>query len=272
MANPLYRQIAEDLREQIESGELLPGQRLKTEFELRESFGASRNTVRDAIKWLTTLGLVETRPGQGTFVVKKTAPYITTLTSNTQRSPGDVAVAGEGTTSTTELVGKKVMPSNPDPQVEIQKASETVASQLQIAEGEQVISRNQRRFIGGAPWALQTSFYPRKLAGQGASRLTDADNIPEGAVRYLTETLALRQVGYRDWIAVRAPDPNEVAFFSLPQDGRVAVFEISRTAFDQAGTPMRLTVTVLPTDRNQFMVNVGDVPMPPLDDDPQETE
>ena len=36
--------------------------------------------MRDAIKWLTTLGLVETKPGQGTFVVRKIDPYVTTLT------------------------------------------------------------------------------------------------------------------------------------------------------------------------------------------------
>ena len=35
MSGPMYRQIAEDLREQIESGRLEPGQQLLTELELR---------------------------------------------------------------------------------------------------------------------------------------------------------------------------------------------------------------------------------------------
>ena len=61
MANPMYRQIAEELREQIESGVLRSGQQLKTELELRETYDASRNTVRDAIKWLA-----EFRPGRDT--------------------------------------------------------------------------------------------------------------------------------------------------------------------------------------------------------------
>ena len=39
MANPLYRQIAEDLRGKIESGDLDPGQQLQTETELRERYG-----------------------------------------------------------------------------------------------------------------------------------------------------------------------------------------------------------------------------------------
>ena len=67
MAEPMYRKIAQDLREQIESGLIAPGEQLPTELVLRDRYGASRNTVRDAVKWLMTRGLVETRPGQGTF-------------------------------------------------------------------------------------------------------------------------------------------------------------------------------------------------------------
>jgi GntR family transcriptional regulator len=66
---------------------------------------------------------------------------------------------------------------------------------------------------------------------------------------------------------VRAPDATETVFFKLPEDGRIAVFEVFRTAFDDAGRPFRLTVSVYPADRNQFEVSVGklpdDVPRPP---------
>jgi GntR family transcriptional regulator len=75
----MYRQIAEDLRERIESGKLQSGQQLESELELRERYGASRNTVRDAIRSLISIGLVETRPGQGTFVVQKVDPFVTIL-------------------------------------------------------------------------------------------------------------------------------------------------------------------------------------------------
>ena len=91
MANPMYRQIAEDLREQIESGRLEPGQQLLTEIELRERYGASRNTVRDAIKLLTALGLVETRPGQGTFVPKKIDSFVSTLSGDPETGVGEPA-------------------------------------------------------------------------------------------------------------------------------------------------------------------------------------
>jgi len=69
MATPMYRVIAEQLRQQIETREFEAGKQLPTEQELQERYGASRNTIRDAIKQLITLGLVETRPGQGTSVI-----------------------------------------------------------------------------------------------------------------------------------------------------------------------------------------------------------
>jgi len=40
------------------------------------------------------------------------------------------------------------------------------------------------------------------------------------------------------------------------------MFEIFRTAFDATGRPVRVTVTVFPADRNQFIVNIGVVPEP----------
>jgi GntR family transcriptional regulator len=264
VANPMYRQIAEDLRGQIESATLEPGQQLRTELELREHYSASRNTVRDAIKWLTTLGLVETRPGQGTFVVRKIEPYVTTLTADPKNTAGgDIAdiigLYGEISDETNSGENKRTF-SKTAPQVEIQKAAASVATQLQVDEGTQVISRHERRSIDSTPWSLQTSFYPMGFVTQGATRLIEAGDIEIGAVKYLGDTLGLRQVAYRDWITVRAPDTTEALFFGLPQDGRVGVFEIFRTAFDQTGTPLRLTITVFPTDRNQFIINVGDVP------------
>jgi GntR family transcriptional regulator len=258
----MYRQIAEDLRAQIESGTLKPGQQLWTEIELRDRYGASRNTVRDAIKWLTTLGLVETRPGQGTFVVKKIDPYVTILTADPKKARREeVTQYGEVDKYDESEEGelKKRDPSYSEPQVEIQKASSDVAFRLRIPEGSQVISRHQKRYIDGTPWSLEASYYPMDLVNKGAHRLIEAEDIPEGTVRYLAE-LDRPQVGYRDLITVRSPSATEAMFFNVPQDGRVAVYEIFRTAFDKSGKPTRLTVTVYPTDRNQFIVIAGEVP------------
>jgi GntR family transcriptional regulator len=95
------------------------------------------------------------------------------------------------------------------------------------------------------------------LVEQGAVRLTQADDMRMGAVRYLEEALGIKQAGWRDRITVRAPDPAEAAFFRLPEDGRIAVFETLRTGYDESGNPLRLTVATYPVDRNQFVMNVG---------------
>ena len=267
MANPMYRQIAEDLRSRIESGDLQPGQQLRTELELREHYNASRNTVRDAIKWLTNLGLVETRPGQGTFVVQKIDPFVITLSGDPSGPRG-----GDQSAFFEEVSVLNRTPAVSSVQVEIQQASGEVAAGLRIPEGTEVISRHERRFIDGIPWSMQTSFYPAELVDRGARRLLVPGDIAEGTVQYLTGTLHIRQVGYCDCMIVRAPNPIEADFFSLPSDGRVAVCEIWRTAFEQAGVPMRLTVTVYPTDRNQFRFYTGEVPEPHYRPSPEDQE
>jgi GntR family transcriptional regulator len=253
MADPMYRVIADDLRRRIGDGELAPGAQLQTELELREMYQASRNTIRDAIKWLVSLGLVETRPGQGTFVVQKMEPFVTTLTGTPEVS------SGEGTAYQDEVAAAFRRPDATPPRVEIQKA-ENLVPELGVQGDDQVVSRHQRRSIDGIPWSLQTSFYPMDLVLKGATRLIQAGDIREGTVAYLKATLNVTQVGYRDTLMVRAPDDEESRFFQLAADGRVSVIELRRTAYDGHGAPIRLTVSVYPADRNQFAVNVGLVP------------
>jgi GntR family transcriptional regulator len=265
MPDPMYRRIADDLREQIESGVLPHGSQLPTEIELRERYDASRNTVRDAVKWLITRGLVETRPGQGTFVVEKIVPFVTQLTGDPATGRDD-----EGPVYVAEVEATLRKPTSTEPRVEIQQAVGVVQSELKLPDSSTVVSRHQQRYIDGTPWSLQTSFYPMSLVEQGALKLIQAPNIDEGAVAYLGTKLGLSQVGYRDRVTVRAPDGNETAFFKLPDDGRVAVFAVQRVAFDAHGEPFRLTVSVYPADRNQFAVSVGRVPDEPTAQSPED--
>jgi GntR family transcriptional regulator len=252
----MYRQIADDLQRRIESGELARGAQIPTEIELREHYEASRNTIRDAIKWLITRGLVETRPGQGTFVIEKINPFVTTLTGDPETGRG----GGEEGVYVAEVARSKRVSEITEPQVEIQKAERPVARSLRIEEGAQVVSRHQQRFIDGTPWSLQTSFYPMSLVQRGAIDLIQATDIEGGTVAYLAKECGVEQAGYRDTIAVRTPDETEVRFFKLPADGRVPVFEIYRVGFDKEGYRFRLTITVYPADRNRLRVDVGEVP------------
>jgi len=66
-------EIARCLSEKIGSGTLVPGDRLPTEAALAESFGVSRNVVREAIARLKHDGLIDTRQGSGAFVAAESA-------------------------------------------------------------------------------------------------------------------------------------------------------------------------------------------------------
>lgn len=63
-----YRVVMNELRRHIESEMLTPGDRLPTEQSLAETLGVSRGTVREALKALEILGILETRRGAGMFV------------------------------------------------------------------------------------------------------------------------------------------------------------------------------------------------------------
>ena len=262
---PLYRKIAEDLRGQITAGKLAPGDRLKSETELMDEYGqdgkASRNTIRDAIRLLAGRGLVETRAGQGTFVIKKMEPFLTRLTLD----PESGVFEDEVYRSEVHRQGRE--PEETPPRVEVQPASALVALRLGLEEGTPVISRHQERSIDGTPWSLQTIFYPMEFAtAGGATDLLVPDDLSrgpkEGALKYLESTLGIRQVGWRDMIITRPPRGQERRFFGLSDKAPVAIFEFQRTSYGEDGKPIRFAVTVYPADRNQFEMEAGRVPAP----------
>ena len=65
----LSNQIADDIEQRIKLGEFKVGDKLPTEPELVSTYGVSRNTIREAIQSLTRPGILETRQGDGTYVV-----------------------------------------------------------------------------------------------------------------------------------------------------------------------------------------------------------
>jgi GntR family transcriptional regulator len=248
---PMYRYIADDLRAQVKDGKLKANDKLPTEGDLSDKYEASRNTVREAIRRLTDEGLLESRPGQGTFVTRKVDPLVTVLTADPKTGFG----GGETVAYLSEVRKKHREPTTSVPRVEVVTVSSDVAPLLGIPPGSQVVSRSQDRYIDGIPWSRQTTFYPMDFITKGATNLLMAMDIEGGAVSYLADKIGIKQTGYRDWITGRLASEEEQAFFGIGHNA--AVFVDSRVAFDQNDTPMRLTVTIFPIDRNQLIVNVG---------------
>src|SRR5438552_13454686 len=63
-----YQQVADQIQRLILKGVLKPGDRLPPERELAQKFGVARSSVRDAIRTLEMMGIVEPRQGLGTVV------------------------------------------------------------------------------------------------------------------------------------------------------------------------------------------------------------
>ena len=62
------QQITDAFTQQLLEGKLRPGDQIPTEIELSERFGVARNTVREAIKILVAMGVLEIRRPVGTYV------------------------------------------------------------------------------------------------------------------------------------------------------------------------------------------------------------
>lgn len=69
-SKPIYRQIKDDLLEQIRTGRLFPGDRIPTEQQLMEQYDVSRITVSKALGELKNEGIIERFPNKGSFVSK----------------------------------------------------------------------------------------------------------------------------------------------------------------------------------------------------------
>jgi GntR family transcriptional regulator len=209
-----------------------------------------------------SLGLVETRPGQGTFAAKRLEPFVTTLTAD----PGTGLSGGDDERAFAEVRERGRTASASLPRVEVRSAPGYIADRLRVPLGTSIITRRQQRYIDRAPWSEQIAAYPMELVTQGAADLLKAQDIPGGVNCYLSEKLGLRQIGHRDRVLVRPPDEDEARFLQLPDDGSVCVISVIRTGYRDSAegpVPFRVSFTVYPADRNQLIINTGAVPKEP---------
>ncbi len=65
---PLLHQIQEEIKSYVISNNLRPGDALPSEGDLARQLGIGRNSVREAVKSLEVLGILEARAGSGLFV------------------------------------------------------------------------------------------------------------------------------------------------------------------------------------------------------------
>jgi GntR family transcriptional regulator len=244
------RQVTEELKRRIRSGELESGAELATEVELAEQYKLSVPSMRLVLAALANLGLIDNAPGRPIRV--REFPAFTLYASREQPGRGPEDADSYHTDVATQ--GRKA-----SHQVYVTKdtAKAEVARRLRIPEGSIVVFRQMWRQIDDEHWSIETSYYPLDIVKD--TDLMLPRDIKRGTIEVLAEE-GHKQVGYTDRITAREPTPEEADYFGLDLYSRpaVPVIEHWRTAYSTQ-RPIRVTQTVLPADRNHLLYETGDV-------------
>ncbi|NPV52609.1 MAG: GntR family transcriptional regulator [Firmicutes bacterium] len=141
---PLYHQLKELLRSQIEGGEFPVGARLPSEVEIAEEYKISRSTVRLAILDLVREGLLYRKQGKGTFVAN---PKIT------RGMPGV-------TSFTEDMKARGLKPGARVLKFEIAVPPQRVAVSLRLRDKEEAARIERQMLADDEPIAFHISYLP----------------------------------------------------------------------------------------------------------------
>lgn len=182
---PLYQQILVLLRNQIQSGDLVPGARVMGEAEVCATFNVSRITARRALNELARQGLVERSRGRGTIVAPRRTP-------DPMRATFDGLMENIGHIGRTTSV--RVLQTGMEP------ATQEVAAQLRLEPRTPVLHALRVRAIGDQGMSYLATWVPQDIAaliaGQDMSAtplllLLEEAGVPvASATQTITATLA----------------------------------------------------------------------------------
>jgi DNA-binding GntR family transcriptional regulator len=209
---PLYHQLAEQLSEAINSGELQPGDPFENEIALGERLSLSRPTVRRAIQELVDQGLLLRRRGLGTTVAARKVHRRAELTSLWD----DLARSG-GKPATRVLVHELVQ-------------DERVAGALDLPADSVFLSVVRVRSAGDTPLAVMHNWLP-----PGLNDITREQLEHQGLYAVLRER-GVRPVVAHQSIGARTPTTIERRHLGIR--GSEPVLTMTRSAFDAVGNPV----------------------------------
>jgi GntR family transcriptional regulator len=155
---PLHLIISEKLREQISSGEFLPGEQLPSEHQLMVQYNVSRITVRRAIANLVSQGLVVSQRGKGVFV--KERRKLTRSLSNPLIF-FDEDMAQQNAAASIQSLSFEVLPASP-----------TVAANLQLSPNQlEVYCQKKVILVDEIPVAIDITYILLELGKTFAAEL-----------------------------------------------------------------------------------------------------
>lgn len=181
-ATPLYRQVADALRDHIQGRGCLVGAALPSETELAQALGVSRQTVRQGLAHLASEGLLQRVVGRGTFVAAPRRPRTGIIACVVTRLSDDlIANIVDGVEQVARTAGLRLEVANALSEPDLERRSIDAAAAT--ADGLIV-------FLSGQPGARETAAHleragvpfvlvDRTVAGVNADLVT-ADNVTGG--------------------------------------------------------------------------------------------
>jgi GntR family transcriptional regulator len=247
--NPLYQQIANDLRAAIRDLELAPGDQVPTEMDLAQRYGVSRNTARMALNALAHEGLITAGRARAGRLVRRRERM--NWTHRVERGPR----SGHRVTGLDDFIDQSLAQGRvPEQSIEVSivAATEYIAERLEVPPGENLVVRRRLRSVDGQPSSISESYYLFEFAH--GTPLLDPQVFNGSATEVLAEMGHL-QVRYVDEITTRMPDPLEAQRLDIGQG--VPVLAHVRTGYTDK-RPVRLSITILPGDRHKLRYELPD--------------
>lgn len=229
---PLYEQIKDYLRRNIQAGVFPVNTRIPSERQLAGQFGVNRLTASKAISELIQEGLVYTRVGKGTFVAPpKIDQALRSLTSFTQ----DMTGRGKVASSRVLYAG-------------LEAADAIVARALAILPGATIAVLHRVRLADDQPIALEKSHLVYALCPAILERY---DFSRESLYRVLREVYGLRLTYARQTIEAGIAEHEEIETLeALPG---TPILRITRITFDDRDRPVEFVYSSYRGDRYKFV-------------------
>ena len=232
---PLYFQLKELLRQEIESGHWQPGQRIPSEAELCQAFDISRSVVRQALRELEYQGLLYREQGKGTFVAQ---PKIS------ESLMQDLSGFYE------DMVTKGLTPLTKVLRQEIQPAHKKIANYLQIEPGDRVIVIERLRSVENEPIVLVTTYLPYDICPD----LINEDLSTQSLYALLEKKYGLELSHGRRTIEAVAANQYEAQLLGVEEGAPLVLLD--SVSYLRDGRPIEYFHAVHRGDRSRFAVEV----------------
>ena len=245
---PVYLRVLEDLRGRIRSGLLEPGARVPSRNAIIANYGVGETAAKHALQVLATEGLIEARPGSGSYVRK--VPAARFLEHDRLHFPGSpfgvqetVTIAAGRRQDAAHTMARRLAWEH---QTEQAPAPPRIAERLGLAHGGAAVVTRYLLSSDGEPVQLAVSYEPAQLTAGTAIAIPEQGPLAGRGVMERMRSIGIEVDEVVEEVAVRPSVRDEAAALALPAGALVLVIERVQYA---AGRAVEAGEVVVPADR-----------------------